>query len=75
MTDGHSNSEEGIQTLEEDTVVRFVTFEEGQIPIFTSTNRIFDKGIIKEEATLYEFKRSGLIWSCERSNIYPKPLF
>ena len=60
LTDGNSNSEEGIQTLEEDTVVRFVTFEQGQIPIFTSTNRIFDKGIIKEEVPFMSLKGQDL---------------
>lgn len=60
LTDGHSNAEEGIQTLEEDTIVRFVTFEQGQIPIFTSTNRIFDKGIIKEEVPFMSLKGQDL---------------
>lgn len=49
LTDEQSVSKEEIQTLEENTTVQFVTFKGGQIPVFTSTNRIFDKGIIKEE--------------------------
>lgn len=60
LTDEHMDSEEGIQTLEEDTIVRFVTFEEGQIPIFTSTNRIFDKGVIKEEVPYVSLKGQDL---------------
>lgn len=49
LTDGNSSSEEGMQTLEKDTTVHLVTFEKGQIQVFTSTNRIFDKGVIKEQ--------------------------
>lgn len=60
LTDGNSNSDEGIQTLEENTVVGFVTFEQGQIPIFTSSNRIFDKGIIKDEVSFMSLKGQDL---------------
>lgn len=49
LTAKHDASEEGIQVLEEDTNVQLITFEKGQIPVFTSTNRIFDKGVIKNE--------------------------
>ena len=54
------HSEEGVRTLEENTTVEFVTFENGQIPIFTSTNRIFDKGIIKEEVAYMSLKGQDL---------------
>lgn len=60
LTAGHNASEEGTQTLEEDTSVQFVTFEEGQIPVFTSTNRIFDKGVIKEEVPYMSLKGQDL---------------
>lgn len=60
LTGGHSNSEEGIQTLEKDTTVQFVVFENGQIPVFTSTNRIFDKGIIKESVPFISLKGQDL---------------
>jgi hypothetical protein len=46
LTNGHSPSEEGSQILEENTTVGFITFDDGKIPVFTSTNRMFDKGII-----------------------------
>lgn len=39
----------GIQTLEQDTVLKIVTMKDGKIPVFTSTDRIFDKGVIKNE--------------------------
>ncbi len=60
LTSEQSVSEEGIHTLEKDTTVQFVTFEEGQIPVFTSTNRIFDKGIIKEEVPYLSLKGQDL---------------
>lgn len=60
LTDGHDASEKGSQTLEMDTTVQFVTFEEGQIPVFTSTNRIFDKGVIKEEVPYISLKGQDL---------------
>jgi hypothetical protein len=60
LTNGHVNSEEGVRTLEKDTTVQFVTFENGQIPVFTSTNRIFDKGIIKEQVPFMALKGQDL---------------
>lgn len=52
--------EEGVKTLEKDTAVKFVTFETGQIPVFSSTNRIFDKGIIKHEVPYIALKGQNL---------------
>ncbi|NMM50820.1 SseB family protein [Marinigracilibium pacificum] len=60
LTAGHDASEEGIQTLEKDTTVQFITFEEGQIPVFTSINRIFDKGVIKDEVPYMIIKGQDL---------------
>ena len=60
LTNGHSDSEEGVKTLEKDTTVQFVTFENGQIPVFTSTNRIFDKGIVKEQVPFMAMKGQDL---------------
>lgn len=60
LTGEQSVSEEGIQTLEKDTTIQFVTFEGGQIPVFTSINRIFDKGIIKEEVPYLSLKGQDL---------------
>ncbi|WP_423735529.1 SseB family protein [Chitinophaga caseinilytica] len=45
---GAMASEESSET---ETIVRFITFDDGQIPVFTSANRIFDKGIVKEEVS------------------------
>ena len=60
LTNGHSNHEEGFHSLEKDTTVDFVVFEGGQIPVFTSTNRIFDKGIIKEQMPFLSMKGQDL---------------
>lgn len=60
LTGEQSVSKEGIQILEKDTTVEFVTFENGQIPVFTSTNRIFDKGIIKKEVPYISLKGQDL---------------
>ena len=60
LTAEEPSSEEGFRTLEKDTTVQFVTFEDGQIPIFTSTNRIFDKGIIKEKVHYMSIKGQDL---------------
>jgi len=60
LTNGHKESEEGRKTLEKDTDVQLVTFENGQIPVFTSTNRIFDKGIVKEQVPFMSMKGQDL---------------
>jgi hypothetical protein len=60
LTNGHKDSEEGRKILEEDTEVQFVTYENGQIPVFTSTNRIFDKGIVKEQVPFISMKGQDL---------------
>jgi len=39
----------GLVKLQEDTTVQIFTFENGSIPVFTSTERIFDKGVIKHQ--------------------------
>lgn len=60
LTGDHFNSEEGNKILETNTTVLFVTFENGHIPIFTSTNRFFDKGIIKKEVPYISLKGQDL---------------
>lgn len=60
LTAKHNTDQMGIQTMEVDTTVQFVTFENGQIPVFTSKNRIFDKGFIKEEVFYLSLKGQDL---------------
>ncbi len=50
----------GVQTLEEDTNVRIATLPDGKIPVFTSTPKIFDKGVIKTEVPYLEMKGEDL---------------
>ena len=51
---------DGVQTLEKDTDVSIVSLQDGKIPVFTSTGKIFDKGIIKEEVPFLEMKGEDL---------------
>jgi tetratricopeptide (TPR) repeat protein len=60
LTSDHSGSKEEIKTLETDTTVHFVAFESGHIPVFTSKNRIFDKGVIKKEVSYIALKGQDL---------------
>ncbi len=50
----------GEHTLKEDTNVDIATLEDGRIPVFTSTSKIFDKGIIKEQVSFLEMKGEDL---------------
>ncbi|MFA6276406.1 MAG: enhanced serine sensitivity protein SseB C-terminal domain-containing protein [Pedobacter sp.] len=50
----------GPQTLEKDTNVNIYSFHDGIIPVFTSTEKIFDKGVIKEEVSFLEMKGEDL---------------
>lgn len=38
-----------------------VNFENGQLPVFTATNRIFDKGIIKDPVPFMAMKGQDLL--------------
>lgn len=49
LTNDKQDLNKGFNTLKEATAVEFVMFEDGKIPVFTSENRVFDKGIIKEQ--------------------------
>jgi len=60
ITNGQSEITDERKVLEKDTTVQFVTFENGQIPLFTSTNRIFDKGVVKEQVPFMAIKGQDL---------------
>ena len=51
----------GTHTLKEDTNVRLISFGEGVIPVFTSTDRIFDENIIKEQVNYLQMKGVTLL--------------
>lgn len=60
LTTDRSGSDEGVKTLETGATVQLVVFENGAIPVFTSTNRIFDKGVIKNGVTYLSLKGQDL---------------
>ena len=51
---------QGNHTLEEDTTINIATLNDGKIPVFTSTDRIFDKGVIKEQVPFVAMKGEDL---------------
>lgn len=55
-----ANIPTGSQTLEKDTTVNIVSLSDGKIPVFTSNQRIFDKGIIKEQVHYLQIKGENL---------------
>lgn len=48
------------KTLETNTTVEFVVFENGHIPVFTSTNKLFEKGVLKQDTTYLSLKGQDL---------------
>ena len=46
--------------VEKDTQVSIISFPDGKIPVFTAIERIFDKGIIKEEVQQITLKGENL---------------
>jgi len=55
-----SGLSEGNQTLEQGTKVNIVSYADGKIPVFTSTERIFDKGVVKEQVKYMQMKGENL---------------
>lgn len=55
-----SKMTEGKQILEKDTQVKIISYPDGKIPVFTSTQRIFDKGIVTEQVNYLEMKGENL---------------
>ncbi|HMI78023.1 MAG TPA: enhanced serine sensitivity protein SseB C-terminal domain-containing protein [Ferruginibacter sp.] len=51
---------QGEHILEENTNVDIATLQDGKIPVFTSTAKIFDKGIIKEQVPFLAMKGEDL---------------
>jgi len=73
LTNSNSDSEQGTKILEEDTTVQFLTFDSGQIPIFSSTNRIFDKGVVKEQVSYMGIKGQDLFEMTKGANFILNP--
>jgi hypothetical protein len=51
----------GETVLEKDTEIKIITFENGAIPIFSSTDRIFDNGIIKNKVPFIGINGKSLL--------------
>ena len=51
---------EGSYTLEKSTTVNIATLSDGPIPVFTSTDRIFDKNVITEQVPFIGMKGANL---------------
>jgi len=60
ITMGNSVGHEGYVKLEKDTTVNVLELKNGCIPIFTSTDRIFDKGIVKNKVNFIAVKGKEL---------------
>jgi tetratricopeptide (TPR) repeat protein len=60
LTSDNTISEIVNQTQENDENVQCFIFENGQIPVFTSANRIFDKGIMKKNVSYLRLKGQDL---------------
>jgi len=58
LTAGNEQPTSG--TVEEGNTVSFISFQDGKIPVFTSTDRIFDKGIVKEQMSYMALKGEDL---------------
>lgn len=56
----NSEIQKGSQILQEDTKVKIVSYPDGKIPVFTSTDRIFDKGVVKDEVEYMQMKGENL---------------
>lgn len=60
LTPDQVSIEEGAHLLKENETLKLVSFEEGQIPIFTSLNRIFDNDIVKDKVSYISLKGQDL---------------
>ncbi len=56
----NSSLANGKQILKEDTQVNIVSFKNGGIPVFTTTDRIFDKNIIDKKVQFLQMKGLNL---------------
>lgn len=52
----NTNAPEGEYTLPQNATVNIISYPDGRIPVFTSTERIFDKGVVTEEVAYMEMK-------------------
>ncbi|WP_430409624.1 SseB family protein [Kordia sp.] len=73
ITNESNAFQEGAQILEENVSLELQTFENGYIPVFTSANRIFDKGIVKEKVPYVAMKGQDLFKITKGANLILNP--
>nr|WP_319272487.1 enhanced serine sensitivity protein SseB C-terminal domain-containing protein [uncultured Draconibacterium sp.] len=73
LTAEESTLERGNKILEKDTEVKLINLENGVLPVFTSTNRIFDKGYIKEQVPFMAMKGHDLFNLTKGSKLVLNP--
>lgn len=68
-----TNTTEGKKTLQKGAQVNIFTLNDGKIPIFTSKERIFDNGVIKEQVEYLEMKSKNLFELTKGSTLIINP--
>jgi hypothetical protein len=63
----------GEHVLEEDSTISIVALSDGRIPIFTSTDRIFDEGVINEEVHFTAMKGVDLFETTRGATLVINP--
>lgn len=63
--------EDGI--LQKDSKVAIVNFDDGKIPVFTSTDRIFDKNVVKEQVPYLQLKGENLFTMTKGATLILNP--
>lgn len=64
---------EGVHTLAGNTTLKLVTTRDGKIPVFTSTDRIFDKGLIKTEVPFLGLNGRSLLETTKGATLVLNP--
>jgi len=64
---------EGERTLQQDTSLKILSLDDGRIPVFTSTDRIFDKQQIKEQVHYVAMKGSDLFATVRGATLLLNP--
>ncbi len=68
-----NSGEEGVQTLEKNTTLNIMSMSDGKIPVFTSTDRIFDKGVIKTEVPFIGMNGRSLLEATQGATLILNP--
>ena len=64
---------EGYSIVQKGTLIKILSLPDGSIPVFTSKDRIFDKGIIKKEVNVLECKGEDLFNLVKGTNLILNP--